>query len=78
MKTYSSEFKDSILTKLLPPNNVGVPQLAAQNGIPRDTLYGWRREAWARRAGRPASATPAGTLEQRGEVCRGDGDRHPQ
>ncbi|EGV16096.1 Fic/DOC family N-terminal domain-containing protein, partial [Thiocapsa marina] len=40
MTTYSSELKDSILTKLLAPNNVGVPQLAAQTGIPRDTLYG--------------------------------------
>ena len=63
MKTYSREFKDSILTKLLPPNNVGVPQLAAQTGIPRDTLYGWRREALGQARRPPAATTPAGTLD---------------
>jgi transposase-like protein len=62
MKTYSREFKDSILTKLLPPNNVGVPQLAAQTGIPRDTLYGWRREALGQARRPPAASAPAGTL----------------
>ena len=60
MKTYSREFKDSILTKLLPPNNVGVPQLAAQTGIPRDTLYGWRREALGQARRPPAATAPAG------------------
>ena len=62
MKTYSREFKDSILTKLLPPNNVGVPQLAAQIGIPRDTLYGWRREALGQARRPPAALAPAVTL----------------
>ena len=59
MKTYSSEFKDSIVAKMLPPNIVGVPQLAAETGAPRDTLYGWRRQARGQ-ARRPA--TPVGTL----------------
>jgi transposase-like protein len=62
MKTYSSELKDSILTKLLAPNNVGVPQLAAQTGIPRDTLYGWRREALGQARRPPAATAPTGTL----------------
>jgi transposase len=62
MKTYSSELKDSIVAKMLPPSNAGVAQLAAETGIPRDTLYGWRRQALgqARRPG--ASAIPLGTL----------------
>jgi len=37
------------LTKLLPPNSVGVVQLAAQTGIPRDTLYGHLAQRSARR-----------------------------
>jgi transposase-like protein len=45
LKTYSSELKENILAKMLPPNNLGVPQLARETGIPRDTLYGWRRQA---------------------------------
>jgi transposase-like protein len=59
MTTYSDEFKDSILAKMLPPNHIGVPQLVKETGIPRDTLYGWRRQA----AGRAATlATPVGVL----------------
>nr|WP_245232217.1 IS3 family transposase [Thiorhodococcus minor] len=45
MKTYSDELKASLLTKMLPPNPVSVPVLAREYGIPRDTLYGWRRQA---------------------------------
>ncbi len=61
MKTYSAELKDSIVAKMLPPNNVGVPELVRETGIPRDTLYGWRTQALAKGAGRPAAATPAGS-----------------
>ncbi|AFL72830.1 hypothetical protein Thivi_0779 [Thiocystis violascens DSM 198] len=62
MQTSSRAFKDSMVMKRLPPNNVGVPPLAAQTGMPRDTLYGWRREALGQ-ARQPASAAvPAGTL----------------
>ncbi len=62
LKTYSSEFKDSIVTKMLPPNNVAVPQLAAETGIPRDTLYGWHRRALGQARRPRGSATPPGTL----------------
>jgi len=39
---YSEEFKASIIAKMLPPNNVPVPLLARETGIPKDTLYTWR------------------------------------
>lgn len=42
MSQYSEEFKASIIAKMLPPNNVGVPQLVRETGIPKDTLYTWR------------------------------------
>ena len=42
MTQYSEEFKASIIAKMLPPNNVAVPQLARETGIPKDTLYTWR------------------------------------
>ena len=42
MKQYSEEFKSSIIAKMLPPNNVPVPDLARDTGIPKDTLYSWR------------------------------------
>jgi hypothetical protein len=60
LATYSDEFKDSILIKLLPPNNVSVAQLVKETGIPRDTLYGWRRQAGVQ--GSSPSAAPVSGL----------------
>ena len=42
MKQYSQEFKDNITARMFPPNNVGIPQLAQETGVPRNTLYAWR------------------------------------
>jgi len=39
---YSKEFKESIIAKMLPPENASVPDLVRETGIPRDTLYTWR------------------------------------
>jgi transposase-like protein len=50
MTHYSEEFIASIIAKMLPPNNVGVPRLARETGIPKHTLYAWRikhRKSWA-------------------------------
>ena len=61
MRTYSAELKDSLVAKMLPPHNVGVAQLVRETGIPRDTLYGWRRQAAGQGAAAAALATPLGT-----------------
>ena len=45
--TYSPEFKADVLAKMLPPNNVSVPKLAQETGVPKDTLYCWRAKARA-------------------------------
>jgi len=42
MRQYSEEFKTTIIARMLPPHNVGVPELAIETGIPKDTLYTWR------------------------------------
>ncbi|MBP6733077.1 MAG: IS3 family transposase, partial [Chromatiaceae bacterium] len=62
MKTYSDEFKNRIVVKLLPPHNVSVPQWVKETGIPRDTRYGWRREAGAQGSLPATPAAPVGTL----------------
>jgi len=59
VKTYSEEFKASIIVKLLPPHHASVPTLAREYGIPRDTLYSWRRQAGGQGA---LPATPAGRV----------------
>jgi transposase-like protein len=39
---YPKEFKESIIAKMLPPNNMSVSRLTKETGIPKDTLYTWR------------------------------------
>lgn len=41
---YTEEFKLSIIAKLLPPHNVSIPDMVKETGIPKDTLYGWKRQ----------------------------------
>jgi transposase-like protein len=45
MTHYPIELKDSIIARMLPPNNISVPLLARETGIPKDTLYTWRSKA---------------------------------
>jgi transposase-like protein len=62
MRTYSDELKASLVERMLLPENASVPRLSRETGIPRDTLYGWRRQAWRERG--LASAPPANTAER--------------
>ena len=39
---YSPERKAAVLTKMLPPNNMPLGQLAKEEGISEATLYNWR------------------------------------
>lgn len=45
MNHYSAERKASVLTKLLPPLNRSVPEVAQEEGIALGTLYHWRDKA---------------------------------
>ena len=63
MRHYSEEFKSSIIAKMLPPNNIPVPDLARDTGIPKDTLYSWRIQH--RRA---SGKTPAKQQAPSGEL----------
>ncbi len=45
MKNYPKELKDSITARMLPPNNISVPELVRETGIPKETLYTWRSKA---------------------------------
>jgi transposase len=39
MKLYPEELKASIIARMLPPNNIGIPEISRDTGIPKDTLY---------------------------------------
>jgi len=41
-KKYATEFKESIITRLLAPRNESVPSVSKETGIPVETLYTWR------------------------------------
>jgi len=51
MKHYSTERKDAVLAKLLPPHNMTVAQVAEQENIAAGTLYNWRDKA--KKSGEP-------------------------
>jgi transposase-like protein len=62
MREYSKEFKASIIAKMLPPNNVSVPQLTQETGIPKDTLYTWRSKHRKSHGDTPAPMISSGEL----------------
>jgi len=45
MTRYSSERREAILSKLLPPQNMTVAEVARREGISEQTLYNWRKQA---------------------------------
>jgi len=44
-KSYTKEFKKSVLKRLEPPTNDTVSSLAKELNIPKTTLYGWVRKS---------------------------------
>ena len=48
MTHYSKKLKESIIQKMMPPNNVPISQLVQDTGIPDATLYTWRQKALSR------------------------------
>lgn len=44
-KRYTEEMKESILNRMMPPNNESVSQISKELGITEPTLYKWRKEA---------------------------------
>lgn len=45
MTIYPDEQKARLIERMLPPSQTSVARLAKETSIPRDTLYGWRRQA---------------------------------
>ena len=45
MTIYPDDQKVKLIERMLAPHNMPVPQIAKETGIPKDTLYGWRRQA---------------------------------
>lgn len=52
MASYSNEFKEKILTRMLPPNNESIAKISEETKISVATLNKWRKKV--RESGRPA------------------------
>jgi transposase-like protein len=63
---YSKEFKESIIARMLPPENVSVPDLVRETGIPKDTLYTWRSQY------RNKQGSPVGFCRSRSQLSNED------
>mgnify|MGYP004444321717 FL=1 len=53
--TYSQELKDSLLRRMLPPNNESITKISKQEGISEQTLRNWRDSARANGIAAPAN-----------------------
>ena len=58
MAKYSEEFKYSIMTKMMPPQNQSVSEIARETGLSEGTLHKWRKQARAK-----GLAVPGGEQE---------------
>lgn len=45
MGSYSPERKAAVIARMLPPHSQSIYQISRQEGIPANTLYGWRSQA---------------------------------
>lgn len=59
MAQYSQDFKETMVRKMMPPNNQTVSQLARESGIPYNTLYTWRQHYQKKGFVVPAKNSPA-------------------
>jgi transposase-like protein len=66
---YSKEFKESIIARMLPPENVSVPDLVRETGIPKDTLYTWRSQYRNKQASPAGSGRPGGQLSNEDKLA---------
>lgn len=44
MPSYSPDFKDQMVKKMMPPGNQSVAQLSRETGISGATLYAWKKQ----------------------------------
>ena len=56
---YSKELRDSIVARMLPPNNESISKLSQEEGLPEATLRKWRDAVRANGFAAPATDAPS-------------------
>ena len=44
MASYSADFKEQMVRKMMPPNSQSVAQISRDTGVPSATLYTWKKQ----------------------------------
>lgn len=57
MAKYSEEFKYSIISRMMPPQNESVNEIARETGLSEGTLYVWKKKAKAKGIPVPSGET---------------------
>ncbi len=58
MARYTTEFKNIVIRRMMPPNNESAEAISRETGIPEGTLYSWKKSSRAK-----GFAMPAGEQE---------------
>lgn len=56
---YTNEFKDSIIRRILPPNNESIAEISREEGIPTSTIHDWVEKARSKGIPVPKVGEPA-------------------
>lgn len=59
MASYSTDFKEQMVRKMMPPNSQSTAQISRETGVPYATLYTWKKQYQSRGFVVPAKNTNA-------------------
>ncbi len=54
MARYTKEYKNTIISRMMPPNNESAEAVSRETGIPEGTLYSWKKTARTKGFAMPA------------------------
>ncbi len=69
MASYSKEFKEQIIKKMMPPNNQSVAQIAKETGLPYATLYTWKQNQQSKGFVVPAKKTTTDQWDSKAKLA---------
>jgi|SRR5690625_2716117 len=73
MPSYSAEFKEQTVRKLMPPHNRTVASLSQETEVSEATLYNWKKQFRAKAKLAAVIQTAAMNKAERSEYCRKHG-----
>lgn len=69
MAHYSTEFKESLARKMMPPNSQSLADLSRSSGVPYQTLYAWKKQYQDKGFVMPAKKTTADKWDAKSKLA---------